>query len=48
MTLDGHEILARFWPSRKTRVWMAARHVGQPERRSTGADLVISAGEQSF
>jgi hypothetical protein len=45
MTLDGHEILARFWPSRKTRVWMAARHVGQPERRPTGLIWSFSPGE---
>src|SRR5260370_1305874 len=32
MTLDGHEILARFWPSRKThaKVWMAAGTSGSP------------------
>ena len=42
-TLDGCEILARFWPSRKSHVWMATDTSGSPN--GGGAQKAIFTAE---
>ena len=43
-TLDGHEILARFCPSRKSHVWIAGRSSSRPHHFDLDTLVTVAPG----